>query len=93
MGVVVSGNGFGLSLEETRALTAAAYAERRAAAAGRLVAAGAHYTIDTVADLPPVLDLIEGRLVRGRAALKGAAHAAGGFVRCRQGSGLAPPRG
>ena len=31
----------------------------------RLAAAGAHYVIDGVADLLPVVDLIEGRLARG----------------------------
>ena len=31
----------------------------------RLTCGGAHYVIDSVADLLPVLDLIEGRLARG----------------------------
>jgi len=38
---------------------------RRAAAIDRLNAAGAHYVIDGVADLMPVLFEIEGRLARG----------------------------
>ena len=37
----------------------------RAEAVKRLTAAGAHYVIDSVADLLPVVDLIEGRLARG----------------------------
>ena len=30
-----------------------------------LALGGAHYVIDSIADLPPVLDVIEGRLARG----------------------------
>lgn len=37
----------------------------RAAAAARLTAAGAHDTVDGVADLLPVVAAIEGRLARG----------------------------
>ena len=65
VGVAVTGNVFGLSLEDTEALSAAEFDERRAAAADRLTAAGAHYVIDGVADLPPVIHTIEGRLARG----------------------------
>ena len=65
VGLSVSGNGFGLSADETAALAPAEFDERRAAAAHELVLAGAHYVIDSVADLLPVLDVIEGRLVRG----------------------------
>ena len=65
VGLAVSGNGFGLSAAETAALPAAEHARRRAAAARDLTLAGAHYVIDSVADLLPVLELIEGRLARG----------------------------
>jgi phosphonoacetaldehyde hydrolase len=65
VGLSVSGNGFGLSAEETAALAPAEFAARREAAAHELTHAGAHYVIDSVADLLPVLDLIEGRLARG----------------------------
>ncbi|GAB0113153.1 phosphonoacetaldehyde hydrolase [Acidisoma sp. C75] len=65
IGVAVTGNAFGLSAEEAAALAPADFAERRAAAASRLHAAGAHYVIDGVADLMPVLFEIEGRLARG----------------------------
>ena len=64
VGVSVTGNLFGFSLEETRALPPAAFMARREAAAARLVEAGAHYVIDSVAELPPVLSAIEGRLAR-----------------------------
>jgi phosphonoacetaldehyde hydrolase len=65
VGVAVSGNVFGLSLADTRALPPADLARRRAHAANRLAAAGAHYVIDSVADLLPVVHAIEGRLARG----------------------------
>jgi phosphonoacetaldehyde hydrolase len=65
VGVSVSGNVFGLSLEETRALDRGEYERRRAEAAKKLEAAGAHYVIDSVADLMPVVGAIEARLARG----------------------------
>ena len=49
----------------TRRCTPADFAARRAAAAGRLTAVGAHYVIDSAADLMPVIHSIEGRLARG----------------------------
>ncbi len=58
VGVSASGNGVGLSLAEYRALKESERAERNAAAARELRAAGAHFVIDTVADLPAVLDRI-----------------------------------
>lgn len=65
VGVAVTGNVFGLSAAETAALPPDDHARRRAAAAARLTAAGAHYTVDGVADLLPVVAAIEGRLARG----------------------------
>ncbi|GLS19105.1 phosphonoacetaldehyde hydrolase [Labrys miyagiensis] len=65
VGVAVSGNVFGLSEADTKALAPADFARKRQAAADRLNAAGAHYVIDSVADLLPVLFEIEGRLERG----------------------------
>jgi phosphonoacetaldehyde hydrolase len=65
VGVAVTGNVFGLSLEDTEALPAADFSVRRRKAADRLASAGAHYVIDGVADLLPVIHAIEGRLVRG----------------------------
>lgn len=65
VGLAVSGNGFGLSTDETAALAPADFAERRAKSAQELTEAGAHYVIDSVADLLPVLDAIEERLARG----------------------------
>jgi phosphonoacetaldehyde hydrolase len=65
VGVAVSGNAMGLPLAEWQALAPAEQASRRAEATAKLRAAGAHYVVDSVADLPPVLDAIAERLARG----------------------------
>lgn len=65
VGVAVTGNVFGLSLADTRALRATEFAARREAAYARLRAAGAHFVIDGIADLLPVIGAIEARLTRG----------------------------
>ncbi|MEK0085306.1 phosphonoacetaldehyde hydrolase [Benzoatithermus flavus] len=65
VGVAVTGNLTGLSLAAWQALGAAEQAERRARATARLAAVGAHYVVDGVADLLPVIHTIEGRLARG----------------------------
>jgi phosphonoacetaldehyde hydrolase len=65
VGVSVSGNCFGMSHEDAAALAPADFHERRKAAAKRLEAAGAHYVIDSVADLIPVVLKIEARLAQG----------------------------
>lgn len=65
VGVAMTGNLFGHDLEETAALDSETLAAKRAEAYARLKQAGAHAVIDSVADLEPVLDDIEGRLIRG----------------------------
>lgn len=65
VGLAGSGNGVGLSLEDYRALTTADRAARVAVAAAALTAAGADYVIETVADLPAVLDEIATRIAAG----------------------------
>ncbi len=65
VGVAVSGNVFGHTLAETRAMPAEVFREKRAAAYERLAAAGAHEVVDSVADLLPVVARIESRLARG----------------------------
>ena len=65
VGVAVSGNSFGLSLGDAKALASEDFARRRARAEGALYGAGAHYVIDSVADLMLVVAQIEGRLARG----------------------------
>jgi phosphonoacetaldehyde hydrolase len=65
VGVAVSGNAFGASREEIAAMPAAEFARRREAAYAKLTAAGAHFVIDSVADLGATLAEIERRLVGG----------------------------
>ncbi|MEO1090665.1 MAG: phosphonoacetaldehyde hydrolase [Pseudomonadota bacterium] len=65
VGVALTGNALGLTEAETTALAVDELRCRRADAAGKLLRSGAHHVIDGVADLEPVLDVIEGALVRG----------------------------
>lgn len=65
VGVAVTGNVFGFSLADTQALAPVELAARRAAAIARLEAAGAHYVVDGVADILPVMTAIEERLAAG----------------------------
>lgn len=65
VGIAASGNEVGLSLAQWNALDDAARARHRQSATAALAAAGAHYVIDTVADLLPVIDAIEARLAAG----------------------------
>ncbi len=63
--VVKTGYEIGLSEAEVNALPADELARRMAAAGEKLAQAGAHYVIDGVADLPPVIDAINTRLKAG----------------------------
>lgn len=63
--VAVSGNEIGLALDDWKALNPAEQQRRRRVAYTRLRASGAHYVIDTIADLLPYIELIERRLARG----------------------------
>lgn len=65
VGVALSGNATGLSREELAALSPLERDARRAEATRQLARAGAHYVIDSVADLGAVIDTIEGRCLRG----------------------------
>lgn len=65
VGLAVSGNEFGATWEEYQAMSAAEIATRREQAAAKLYAAGAHYVIDTLADLPEVIADINARLAKG----------------------------
>lgn len=65
VGLAVSGNAMGLTLAEWNALAPEAQVEHRRIASQKLWDAGAHYVIDTVADLLPVIADIERRLQRG----------------------------
>ena len=65
IGIIASGNEIGLSLAEWQALDEKAQDEHRQRARRALLEAGAHYTIDTIADLLPVIEAINGRLQAG----------------------------
>ena len=65
IGVALSGNEAGLTVDEVRRADPAALQTVRRRATGALKAHGAHYVIDTVADLMPVIDDIERKLAQG----------------------------
>ncbi len=65
IGVAATGNEMGLSLAETKKLDAAEYGARMENARKSLKSAGAHYIIDSVSELPEILQKIEQRLAEG----------------------------
>ena len=65
IGLAVSGNEVGLSLPQWRALSEGDRQARRGRAYQRMQMCGAHYVVDTIADILPCLDDIEARLARG----------------------------
>lgn len=65
VGLSLSGNEVGLTRAELAALDTDDRERRRLFAVDRLSRAGAHYVIDSIADLPVILDAIEVRLARG----------------------------
>jgi phosphonoacetaldehyde hydrolase len=72
VGVARTGNELGLDEAEAAALPADELAARLAAARARFAGAGAHYVINSVADLLPVIDDIERRLAAGETPLSAA---------------------
>jgi len=65
IGVTRSGNSSGLTEQEWNALGASEKSSTERAMASELTQAGAHYTAESVAHILPVLDEIEGRILRG----------------------------
>lgn len=65
VGLAVSGNEVGLSLDQWRALSEDVKQAHRDRIYPSMYQRGAHYVIDSIADLMPVLDDIETRLKRG----------------------------
>ncbi|MBQ0784048.1 MAG: phosphonoacetaldehyde hydrolase [Amphritea sp.] len=65
VGVAVSGNEVGMSLNEWNATDAEQQDRLRARAYDRFNRSGAHYVIDSIADLIPVLEEIEMRMSTG----------------------------
>jgi len=66
IGVAATGNMMGLSRQDFEGLSAEQRGERLVVARAELRSAGAHYVIDTLADVDPVLDEIEVRLASAR---------------------------
>jgi len=62
IGVAATGNMIGLSLDDFRALSGSEREARLVRARAELQEAGAHYVVDTLADVDAVLDDIEDRL-------------------------------
>lgn len=65
IGLAVSGNEVGLSLDDWQALPAEEQEVLRERAYRRMLQSGAHYVVDTIADLMPCIEAIETRLRRG----------------------------
>ncbi|MGL5309164.1 MAG: HAD-IA family hydrolase, partial [Plesiomonas shigelloides] len=65
VGLSITGNEFGASLAEFNAMSAELIAQRRASATLRLQQAGAHYVIDSLAQIESVLADINRRLAEG----------------------------
>lgn len=62
VGVTATGSDVGLTADELAALDSNQRAQRLSAAAEKLKQSGAHYTIDSVADLPGLISVIEDRI-------------------------------
>lgn len=65
VGLAKTGNEMGLTEAEIAGLPEAVREARLARAYERMYAAGAHYVVDGIGDVPPLLDEIEGRLGNG----------------------------
>ena len=65
IGLAISGNEVGMMLDEWRALPAAAQKLKRERAYMRMQQCGAHYTVDSIADIMPCIDDIQARIRRG----------------------------
>lgn len=79
VGVSTSGNMVGLTEAEWSALPPEHQGRLREDVEARLTAAGAHFVVERVGDLLPVLDQIEGRLRDGKTPPLGRVGSPGGF--------------
>jgi phosphonoacetaldehyde hydrolase len=73
IGVAGTGNGIGVSYEEFQALPASERQARLLNARDELLGAGAHYVVDTLAELDAVLDDIDARLRSAKSSRQSAA--------------------
>lgn len=65
IGLAVSGNEVGLPLKDWKALPKAEQADKRERAHKRLQQSGAHYVVDSIADITSCIDDIQARIHRG----------------------------
>ena len=65
IGLAVSGNEVGMTLDEWRDLPPAGQQAKRERACTRLQQCGAHYVVDTIADIMPCIEDIQARIRRG----------------------------
>ena len=65
VGLAMTGNEFGLNEAEIEALEPEVHELKRIRAYTRLAQAGAHYVVDGIEDVPPLLDDINARMARG----------------------------
>jgi len=65
IGLAISGNEIGLPLKDWKKLPKAEQERMRQGAYTRMYQSGAHYVVDSIADILPCLDDIETRLARG----------------------------
>ena len=65
IGLAKTGNEMGLNLDEINALDADTLARKLARARDELARSGAHYVVDSIADVVPIVDEINARLARG----------------------------
>jgi phosphonoacetaldehyde hydrolase len=68
IGLAVSGNEVGLTLEQWKALSETEKRLKRDRAYTRMWQCGAHYVVDSIADIMPCIDDIQARIRRGEAA-------------------------
>ena len=65
IGLAMSGNEIGLPQKEVQALDPAERERKRERAYTRMYQSGAHYVVDSIADIMPCLDDVEARMARG----------------------------
>jgi len=65
IGIAMTGNELGLNEAELAQLDPETRERKRRRAYERMAQAGAHYVVDSIADVPPLLDAINARLARG----------------------------
>jgi phosphonoacetaldehyde hydrolase len=65
IGLAISGNEIGLALKDWKKVAKADQQRMREAAYTRMYQSGAHYVVDSIADITPCLDDVEARLARG----------------------------